>query len=33
VVREPAAPKNPVFLKLSVTRLGQASATVLQGVV
>ncbi|MFN8854167.1 MAG: beta-ketoacyl-[acyl-carrier-protein] synthase family protein [Planctomycetaceae bacterium] len=33
VVREPVAPRNPVFLKLSVTRLGQASATVLQGVV
>jgi len=33
VVREPVSPRNPVFLKLSVTRLGQASATVLQGVV
>ena len=32
VVREPTAPRNPIFLKLSVTRLGQASATVVQGV-
>lgn len=32
VVREPLAPRNPIFLKLSVTRLGQASATVVQGV-
>jgi hypothetical protein len=31
-VREPTAPRNPIFLKLSVTRLGQASATVVQGV-